>query len=84
VFEKKLQAVSAHRSQFFREPGDPLVTPISEPDFLERVRARNRFFGSRAGVAYGEPFDLREPFGLSSVGDLLGQPSPPHAGEAAP
>jgi bacillithiol biosynthesis deacetylase BshB1 len=74
VFERKMKAAAAFHSQFFRDPGDPRVTPISEPGFLDRVAARFRHFGSRIGAEYGEPFDLREPFGLRDVAGLVGAP----------
>lgn len=74
VFERKMRAAAAFRSQFFRDPGDPRVTPISEPGFFDRVTARFRHFGARIGVTFGEPFDLREPLGVVEAGALVGCP----------
>jgi bacillithiol biosynthesis deacetylase BshB1 len=76
VWERRMAVASCFRSQFFREPDDPKVTPISEPGFMDQVAARFRHFGSRIGVTYAEPFDLREPFGLMDVGPLLQGVSP--------
>ena len=80
VFERKMQAAAAFQSQFFRDPDDPRVTPISEPGYLERLAARFRHFGSRIGVEYGEPFDFREPFGVGSADALVGAPPRGSAG----
>lgn len=76
TFERKMKAAAAFRSQFFREAGDPLVTPISEPGFFDRLTSRYRHFGSRIGVDYGEPFDMREPFGVDDPGALVPPPLP--------
>jgi bacillithiol biosynthesis deacetylase BshB1 len=75
VFEQKMRAAAAFRSQFFRETGDPLVTPISEPGFFDRLKSRYRHFGSRIGVEFGEPFDMREPLGIDA-GGLVPGPRP--------
>ncbi|HVP37665.1 MAG TPA: bacillithiol biosynthesis deacetylase BshB1 [Candidatus Saccharimonadales bacterium] len=62
--EPKLEAVAAHRTQTWAPPGDPDTTRISQPGFLESLRARARFYGSRIGVAYGEAFTAREELGV--------------------
>jgi bacillithiol biosynthesis deacetylase BshB1 len=71
VWERRMAVAACFRSQFFREPDDPKRTPISEPGFFDDVAARFRHYGSRIGVTYAEPFDLREPFGLTDVGPLV-------------
>lgn len=77
VHDRKMRAAACFESQFVRDPDDPIQTPISDPGFMERVTARARHYGSRIGVRFGEPFDLREPFGLSAVDALLdGGPGP--------
>jgi bacillithiol biosynthesis deacetylase BshB1 len=83
VFKRKMQAVLAFQSQFFRTADDPRVTPISEPGFLERLAGRFRHYGGRIGTEFGEPFDMREPFGLSGVAGLFGPVSPVCAGRPA-
>lgn len=76
VFEQKMAAAVKFKSQFFRAAGDNRQTPISEPGFLDRLSARFRHYGSRIGVEYGEPFDMREAFGLSGVAGLFGPAAP--------
>lgn len=83
VHDQKMRAAACFESQFVRDPDDPIRTPISDPGFMERITARARHYGSRIGVSFGEPFDLREPFGLSTVDALLdGRPAAPR-GEGA-
>ncbi|TPW12239.1 MAG: n-acetylglucosaminyl phosphatidylinositol deacetylase, partial [bacterium] len=71
AFDRRVRAAACYQSQFFREADDPRVTPISEPGFFDDVAARLRHFGNRIGVRYGEPFDAREPFGVTDVGALV-------------
>ncbi len=58
--DKKMTAVSAHASQFF-DPGsaDP-ATFVSQPGFLSRVDAIDRYYGALIDTDFGEAFYLRE------------------------
>ena len=61
--EQKMKAVMAYRSQFFSE--DPAEsgneeTFIGRPEFLDRIESRDRHWGGKIGVKYGEPFLVRE------------------------
>jgi N-acetylglucosamine malate deacetylase 1 len=62
--EAKMSAVSAHGTQVSATPEDPEPTRLTQPDFLESLRARARFYGSRIGVKYGEAFAAREELGV--------------------
>jgi bacillithiol biosynthesis deacetylase BshB1 len=55
VWERRMAAVRAYRSQFQAESAGP-ETALSRPDFLRFVEARAVWFGAMIGVAYGEPF----------------------------
>jgi LmbE family N-acetylglucosaminyl deacetylase len=69
TFEKKLDAVRAHRSQFFATAGaEP--TPLNRPGFLDAVEARAVATGARIGVRYGEPFALVYPLAVRDLGFL--------------
>lgn len=59
-FEKKLQAIRAYKSQFYSVEADNIKTFISTPQFLEGIITRAKYYGSRIGVEYGEPFLIRE------------------------
>ena len=56
-FERKMEAVRAHASQFYRpEAVGEDETRISEPGFLEFLALRDRTYGAMVGAAYGEPY----------------------------
>ena len=67
----KQRALAAFESQFHRAPDDPLATPISDPTFLPSIEARDRYFGSLIGAAYGEPFLDRGPVPVRDAGTLI-------------
>ncbi len=59
VWEVRLQAIHAYRSQFDPASGDP-QTYISRPQFMDMIQARAKYYGSKIEAAYGEPFQSRE------------------------
>ncbi|MCF7810937.1 bacillithiol biosynthesis deacetylase BshB1 [bacterium] len=60
AFDRKLKAIRSYRSQFSPHLGNERMTYISRPEFLEKLISRARYFGSKTGVEYGEPFFLRD------------------------
>lgn len=68
-YERKLEALRAHRSQFQRaEAGVP--TPINNPRYLNDLEARDRYFGSLVGVQHAEGFVYRGTLTLPSLAAL--------------
>lgn len=65
-FQKKMDAVLAHRTQF---DGGELAkeTPLNQPDFLSAVEARARWAGHLIGVRYGEPFKTIRKMGIRDL-----------------
>jgi bacillithiol biosynthesis deacetylase BshB1 len=61
VFETKMRAIRCFSSQLHREGSSEPATNISSPDFLTRIEARCRYFGSLAGATFGEPFHVKKP-----------------------
>jgi bacillithiol biosynthesis deacetylase BshB1 len=47
-------------------------TPISRPEFLDALEARDRRWGAQIGVKYGEPFLVREPLSVDDPVAFLG------------
>lgn len=70
-YETKRSALAAYASQFRREPNDPLVTPISDPEFLGRVEARDRYYGGLIGTMFGEPFFESGPAAVRGASSLV-------------
>lgn len=63
VFEKKMQAIAAYKSQFHHQEMEKygsVQTAISHPAFLDHIRVRAEQYGIYIGVRYAEPFLLRE------------------------
>jgi bacillithiol biosynthesis deacetylase BshB1 len=73
AYEAKRAALAAYPSQFRREAGDPLVTPISDPGFLPRIEARDRYYGGMIGTDFGEPFFERGAVAVRDPAELLGR-----------
>lgn len=71
VWEKRMEAIMAFRSQF-HDPGsnDP-QTYISSPEFLDALTARARMLGKRIGVKYAEGFLSKKNIGISSLNALV-------------
>jgi bacillithiol biosynthesis deacetylase BshB1 len=62
VFERKLELLRTFESQF----GEGI-----EGDFLLRLEARDRYYGSLIGVRYGEPLVAHQPIPLGGIDSLL-------------
>ena len=70
AWEEKRRAILAHRSQVSRGT-DARATPLNDPEFLARIEARARHFGSQIGVLQGEPFRATEPIGFRTLEALV-------------
>ncbi len=70
VYNVRLRAIRAHKSQFHdptsKEPG----TKLSESTFMEFVETRAKSYGVKIGVKYGEPFYSVESVGIADPLDL--------------
>ncbi|MEC8389520.1 MAG: bacillithiol biosynthesis deacetylase BshB1 [Planctomycetota bacterium] len=64
-WERKLAAIECFHSQFIEGRS------TEPPTFLDRLRDEAAFWGKTIGVAYGEPFQCREPLGLGSCQNLI-------------
>ena len=71
VFETKLRAIKAFKSQFFDPNSQEPATYISSPEFLEGISTRSREMGRMIGVTYGEGFVAARTLGVKSLGDLI-------------
>ena len=71
VFEKKIEAVKAYKTQFFNPEVKDTETYISSPEFLESIIYRAKMFGRMIGVQYGEGFLYNSMIGIKSFDALL-------------
>jgi len=70
-WDRKMEAISAYRSQFFDPRSEEPETYISKPGFMEFIHARGREFGQAIGVAYGEGFTSFQAIGVGNLFDLI-------------
>ncbi|MEM6327473.1 MAG: bacillithiol biosynthesis deacetylase BshB1 [Bacteroidota bacterium] len=72
VWERRMEALLAYRSQFYTGDDSGPQTFISNPAFLEWVEARARTYGYRIGATYGEPLLYRHgPVGVTDLVAVL-------------
>jgi bacillithiol biosynthesis deacetylase BshB1 len=64
-WERKREAIECFHSQFIEG------RPTEPPTFIDRLRDEAAFWGKTIGVAYGEPFQCREPLGLKSCREFI-------------
>jgi bacillithiol biosynthesis deacetylase BshB1 len=71
VFEQKVEAIKAYRSQFTGGSSDEPETYISTPDFLDSVIYRHKWFGKMIGVKYAEGFISEKIIGLKNLDSII-------------
>ena len=71
VFEKKIAAVQAYKTQFYNPASNEPDTYISSPEFLESILYRSKMFGKLIGVKYGEGFLSKKMIGINSFDALI-------------
>jgi bacillithiol biosynthesis deacetylase BshB1 len=74
VFEKKLAAIKAFKTQFFSTESvlnDEPQTYISSPEFLDSIIYRSKMFGRMIGVKYAEGYTSQKMIGIRSFDALI-------------
>lgn len=71
---EKMDAIRAHRSQFYDPDSTEPETMLTGRAYLDQLESRARYFGSLIGVAAGEPFYVREALNIPDPVDLLTRP----------
>ncbi len=72
--DAKMDAIAAHRSQFYDPDSTEPETMLTGKDYLDQLANRSRYFGSLIGVAAGEPFYVREALNVEDPFALLARP----------
>ncbi len=62
---QKIKAIACYESQFIRGREQ------MNPSFMEQLQIEAAYWGQSIGVRYGEPFNCREPIGLSGLNHLV-------------
>ncbi len=71
VFEQKMNAIMAFKTQFYDPNSAEPETPISSKEFLSFLSARSIEFGRTIGTQYGEGFTTERTLGINSLIELL-------------
>ncbi len=71
VFDKKIEAIKAYKTQFFNSESKEPETYISSPEFLESIIYRSKMFGKLIGVKYAEGFMSKKMIGFQSFDALI-------------
>ncbi|CAN5600129.1 bacillithiol biosynthesis deacetylase BshB1 [soil metagenome] len=72
--EEKMDAIRAHKSQFYNPDSKEPETRLTDKRFLDELENRSRYFGSLIGVEAGEPFFVREVLNIEDPIALLTRP----------
>jgi len=69
--DKKLEAVFAYDSQFFRPDSTEPITPIATQNFQESIEYRAKDLGRLIGVDYAEGFTAERLVAVNTLSDLI-------------
>lgn len=71
VWEQRMQAIKAYKTQFYDPESTEPTTYLSDPGFIEALTARARLLGKRIGVQYGEGFLSKKSIGIRDLDALI-------------
>lgn len=72
--ETKMEAIRAHKSQFYDPNSTEPETRLTAKHYIDELEGRSRYFGSLIGVVAGEPYNVREALNIHDPVDLLTRP----------
>ena len=70
-FEQKMKAVLCYTTQFNTTDASEPATYISNPDFLDVIKARALMFGKRIGVTFAEGYITQKMIGITSFDNII-------------
>jgi len=69
--KKKIQAVFAYESQFFKPNSNEPITPIATKNFQDSIEYRAKDLGRLIGVDYAEGFNVERFVAVNKISDLI-------------
>ena len=72
VFEQKIEALRAYKSQFYNPDYQGPQTFIASEGFWQSIESRARYWGNRAGFKFGEPLFYSGPLPVRTLAGLGG------------
>ena len=70
-WEMRMKAVRAFKSQFHDPASPDPQTVLSSPEFLDFIETRAKYYGSRIGVRFGEPFLMERTPGITDLDAII-------------
>ncbi|MCB9069324.1 MAG: bacillithiol biosynthesis deacetylase BshB1 [Calditrichia bacterium] len=70
-FDAKMDAIRAHKSQFYNPDYPGETTFIASKEYFESIETRAKYFGWKTGVRFAEPFWSASPILLTNLIDQL-------------
>jgi N-acetylglucosamine malate deacetylase 1 len=71
IWEQRLEAIKAFKTQFHDPESEEPQTYISSPEFLESIISRARLLGKRIGVQFAEGFISKKNIGIHNLDALV-------------
>lgn len=71
VWEQRMQAILAYKTQFHNTQSDEPQTYISSPQFMDAIVGRARDLGKRIGVQFAEGFLSKKSIGINNLDALI-------------
>lgn len=71
VFDRKMEAIMAYKTQFYNPDSKEPETPISSKSFIQFLGSRMSEYGRRIGVEYAEGFTVNRIPGVKDITELL-------------
>lgn len=68
--DKKMEAIAAYSSQFFKESDDEPDTPLTTKNFMDYIKGRMINLGRDAGYDYAEGFTTERVIGVDDITQL--------------
>jgi bacillithiol biosynthesis deacetylase BshB1 len=70
VYSQRMDAIRAHKSQFYDPESKDPDTLLSQKSFFDFIETRMKYFGHQIGARYGEPFYSVDPVGTEDIFSL--------------
>lgn len=71
VWEQRMEAIKAYRTQFHSDHSGEPQTYISSPEFMDAIVSRARLLGKRIGVQFAEGFISKKNIGIKNLEALV-------------
>ena len=71
VWEQRMEAIQAYKTQFYSVESKEPQTYISSPEFMQTLESRARLLGKRIGVQFAEGYLSAKSIGINNLDALV-------------